>query len=646
LDSGDTIKIWKYIGKSFENNGFNESFPSKFDDAFRIKMGKTEFFNISKAIGSLNFIYNYYSLKIKASENDLELKKQALNVCKTVLTLENKYRLSFATESDKLRSASELIRWNKYAMALLFELNKFENVSREDAFSISERNKSIILLNTLKAQHAAAFGELPDSLVNEEKNLQKALSQIQKKLIETKDEQERASLLEKQNNLRTSSQNFKNKLEEKYPKYYGLKYSTSNVKTTEVQKSLPKDAMMIEYYIADSLIYIFTLTRNEIKILKEQIDPELLKNQIKTLRRSLSDYEYIKSSLIKSSIDFTESAAWFYEKLLSNALKSAVSTKHLIIIPDAELGHLPFEVFLTEKTKSTDFSKMAYLLNKYKISYNYSAALWLENLEQIKNKNNAKVFAAASLYSVTNDKLRAPKDREIDLFNIRNKLSDLPQARKEVEALEKLFYGKFLSGATAVESEFKEKASEYAVIHLAMHGLLNTQYPILSSLAFTENGDSTEDNFLQAYEVSNMKLNAQLVVLSACETGYGRFQQGEGVMSLARSFMYAGVPSLVVSLWQVNDASTAKIMQYFYKNLGSGLDKAEALRQAKLKYISENKENAAVMAHPAFWAAFVQLGDSRPIKLQQKTSTATIVLISFAILAGIFLSIIILRRKL
>ena len=117
-------------------------------------------------------------------------------------------------------------------------------------------------------------------------------------------------------------------------------------------------------------------------------------------------------------------------------------------------------------------------------------------------------------------------------------------------------------------------------------------------------------------------------------------------MSLARSFMYAGVPSLVVSLWQVNDASTAKIMQYFYKNLGSGLDKAEALRQAKLKYISENKENAAAMAHPAFWAAFVQLGDSRPVKLQQKTSTATIVLISFAIIAGIFLSIIILRRKL
>jgi len=141
-----------------------------------------------------------------------------------------------------------------------------------------------------------------------------------------------------------------------------------------------------------------------------------------------------------------------------------------------------------------------------------------------------------------------------------------------------------------------------------------------------------------------MSLKVQLVVLSACETGYGKFQQGEGVMSLARSFMYAGVPSMLVSMWQVNDASTSAIMQLFYKNLAKGMDKAEALQQAKLKYIRQVANNNA--AHPAYWASFVQLGDSRPIKIATKGNG---ILLWVAIAAGLLLIsgliLFILRRK-
>ena len=104
-------------------------------------------------------------------------------------------------------------------------------------------------------------------------------------------------------------------------------------------------------------------------------------------------------------------------------------------------------------------------------------------------------------------------------------------------------------------------------------------------------------------------------VLSACETGYGKFRQGEGVISLARSFMYAGVPSLVVSLWQVNDNSTSRIMRSFYEYLSNGLTKDAALRQAKLDYIEIAK---GVSAHPAFWLPFIQLGDNRPIEIGKK----------------------------
>jgi CHAT domain-containing protein len=106
-------------------------------------------------------------------------------------------------------------------------------------------------------------------------------------------------------------------------------------------------------------------------------------------------------------------------------------------------------------------------------------------------------------------------------------------------------------------------------------------------------------------------------VLSACETGYGKFKQGEGIMSLARSFMYAGVPSMLVSMWQVNDGSTSIIMGAFYNYLAQGIDKAEALQKAKLYYIDHAQ---GITGHPAFWAPFIQLGNSSPIQLQQQNS--------------------------
>ncbi len=646
LHSGDTVKMWFYIQKSFENNGFYTSFPAKFDDAFREKLENADFQNILKAISSLNAVYEYYNLGMQNSPNDNALKREALNVCKAVLYLEDRYRLSFASENDKLRIASELMRWNKRAMALSFDISKESKELLNDAFFVAESNKSIVLLNTLRSMRAKSFGDLPDSIMLREQLLQKEISLVEKQLIETKDEANKTALLEKKNSLKTESKAFTKVLEEKYPKYYKLKYSTSNTDLSSIQQHLPQNALMLEYYIADSLLYVFSLSRTEIKIIKEEINPDLLKSQIKKLRSSLSDYNYIKNESKAACEDFKESAFWFYEKTLAKILEAHKKTDHLIIIPDAELGHLPFEVFLTEKGNGSDYAKMPYLINKYKVSYNYSAALWVENLKQKKKKNNSMILAAAALYSSNSDSLRTLKSRGDNLSKIRKQLQDLPMATVEVKALEKLFDGKFLIGSSATESGFKQNAHKYAVIHLAMHGLMNAQYPILSSLAFTENTDSIEDNFLQAYEISNMNLNAELVVLSACETGYGSFQQGEGVMSLARSFMYAGVPSLVVTLWQVNDASTAKIMQLFYKNLSAGMDKAAALRQAKLSYIKESKAQSDFMAHPAFWAAFVQLGDSSPIKIKEKNNYSTIIWIAVTLLVIIvFFTMILVRRK-
>jgi CHAT domain-containing protein len=253
------------------------------------------------------------------------------------------------------------------------------------------------------------------------------------------------------------------------------------------------------------------------------------------------------------------------------------------------------------------------------------------------NKNNGQIFGIAANYASKLDNNKQSL-RSSTYQNLRNVLSPLPAARQDVATLSKNFSGYFAFDSLASEQEFKAKAGKFSIIHLAMHGLLDKKNPLLSSLAFTEDGDRVENNFLQAYEISKMKLNADLVVLSACETGFGKFEKGNGTASLARSFMYAGVPSLVVSLWQVNDASTSAIMQLFYKNLAKDMNKAAALRQAKLDYMAS--VNNPTAAHPAFWAAFVLIGDERPIAIATKGSRTMWYIVGsiglLAIIGGIF----------
>ena len=315
----------------------------------------------------------------------------------------------------------------------------------------------------------------------------------------------------------------------------------------------------------------------------------------------------------------TKYATWFYTNILQKALESkqAKGISQLTIVADGNLGHVPFELFLRERPEEcvVAYKDLAYLMNDYTINYSYSARLWLQNNQRKIYENNSQLLAFAASYPVLDSsvmKVRLPVD-----YVRRKGLSKLDAAEGEVGMLSDLYQGAFFNGLSANEANFKKVASDYGIVHLAMHGLMNPQIPMLSSLVFTENMDSVENNFLQAYEISRMDLKADMIVLSACETGYGKFTQGEGVMSLARSFMYAGTPSLIVSLWQVNDLSTSVIMRFFYENIASGLPKDEELRQAKIKYLQNTQ---GIAAHPAFWSPFIQLGNNTPVQLQKKTN--------------------------
>lgn len=517
---------------------------------------------------------------------------------------------------DKMALLEENAEIMKCGIQTALAMNDQDDSRLATIFGIMEQNKMLLLNDVLKSRKAQHFGFLPEALAEQEAILQRKSDELRRDLKVAGKGIRKDSIQAAINDNMLQMKQFQQKIKEAHPQYYQYKYAASVITPQAVQKILPAKAALIEYFITDSLLYCVRLTADKMNFFSIPLLKSQLEEQIDRLRRALSDYDFIKNQAEEAQALYTETAHWFYQNTLAPALQNTDGIEHLIIVADGMLGNLPFETFLTQPVAAgMSYAQMPYLVQQYRISYSYSATLLEEN-SRAPRSNNRQVLGMAASYSPL-QQTAAPQlaMRSASLRNLRASLSDLPSARQEVEHLQQHFAGEFLYDVQATEANFKRLAPQYGILHLAMHGILDAQQPILSSFAFTENEDSTEDNFLQAWEISHLKLNAELVVLSACETGYGKFQQGEGILSLARAFMYAGVPSMVVSQWEVNDASTAQIMQFFYKALATGMDKAQALRQAKLDYLANAKGMAA---HPAYWSAFIQLGDSRAIEPAEK----------------------------
>lgn len=570
-----------------------------------------------KVIPTLRLIYHLSKKQYKQNQQ-IHFLEQAYNALHTAMKLSHKIRNSFMDTQDKLnnlKQMSPLVSEAIETSTLLTQLKNKEYLS--EAFYFAEQNKSMLLLDALKGNRARAFGDLPDSLALLELDLQQKKSVLRKNKFEAQSSDIRAQVIEEENELNKKINQFLTAIKDKYPKYHALKYQNSTISITDLQASLDEESLLLQYFMADSMSYLFVLSPTNLELFNIPIPKDSIKRQIERLRNALSNYDYITNFPQKNQLEYTSTAFWFYNHLLKAPL-SKYKAENLVVIADGELGHLPFGVFLTAKASQNvvNYNTLPYLLRKYNISYDYSASLWMKNSRQLSPQNNHQILAFAPTYNQLTDSTTIVT-RSAYAHSIRSNLAPLPAAQDEITALEQIIEGRFLRDTLAHEAAFKTFASDYGILHLAMHGVLNNRLSMLSSLVFSETLDSLEDDLLQAYEIAHLNINADLVVLSACETGYGKYEQGEGIMSLARSFMYAGSSSLVVSLWQVNDEATHMIITNFYKNLIKGMCKDEALRVAKLDFVNNVTD---VSAHPAFWSAFIQIGNRKNIPAIQKYS--------------------------
>jgi CHAT domain-containing protein len=601
------------------------------------------------------YLYSLYERGLVLVE--MKNYKDALRITQHAVQLIDQLRNSIKTEGSKLfiqKKVMPIYELNLKINYHFYAQQSFGSTSNkqylEDAFRLMEKSKGLLLLDALKSEEARNFGNLPKEMLLEDRRLSREISRVEKALFEAQTGKKEALISKYQADLlalREESLKFQQSLETKYPRYFELKYKEKVASTKRLQSALAPNAQFIEYFVGTEHIYVFVATKQKTK-LYQIIKTAELDNQIVALRTALTNSQLIIENPKAAYYLFVKNAHAVYEAFLGDFLDS--TKKQLIIIPDGLLNYIPFETLLYAAPSLNDenihynFKILPYLLLKYTIHYNYSASLMLFGTKGADLDNNGKVLAFAPTYSY---KLPPnPTPDELRQASIRTKVKELPGAKFELNMLSQFFKGVFVSDSAATESRLKAEMQKarFSIIHLAMHGWVDNDRPEYSCLILTADRDTIEDNMLHAYEIPLLDINSDMVVLSACETGFGRYERGEGVVSLGRGFMLAGANSIAMTLWSINDQATAILMTHFYDKLSEHMPKDRALQEAKIAYINSAD---SITAHPFFWAGFVLIGDESAIKLRRQLSTGEYILYGAGIAGVIGAAILVfaLRRK-
>ena len=453
----------------------------------------------------------------------------------------------------------------------------------EDLFKFMEKDKYMLLFESLiKANLNNKIG-LPDSTIKRERELKVEMSRLEQKLaIESKKQAPKQDSLEIYNanllSLDRDLENLKREISVSFPGYYSIQYDSITRTIESVQQSLrDSNNLLIEYYWGKNTIYALGISASRVRVIKVQ-NNDVLNDHLQSYMQSL-----IENPDLKSRVDnyprFVQSAFWIYKQLVHPFIDEGINK--LILIPDGQLAFVPFESLITQQGYATvNYRDLDYLLKHYEVQYGHSSNLLFQDHQRIIKKPKVMAFGH----------------------------SDLAGSSKELSALDESVNASLYEGSEASETNFKKYAPNYNILHLAVHGEGDEESMLNSKLHFNTQENSQEDGELNVYELYNIDLKAQLAVLSACETGIGKQLAGEGVYSLSRAFAYAGCSSLIMSLWKTNDQSSAAIFKDFYQFLNSGASTDQALRIAKLNYLAAQDN---ISAHPSSWAALIPMGDSK-----------------------------------
>src|SRR5690349_20855618 len=526
-----------------------------------------------------------------------------------------------------------------------------------EAFRINEQSRARSLLDMLNETDATITEGVPaDLLKRKQENLdkQQEIADILTGVnISTEEIKKKPSELDADlEKLQAEYEEIENKIRTASPRYATL---TANKPLTlsEVQQNvLDVQTVLVEYALQTDDSYLFAASKTTVNLyklppranieklamdLRAQLIPSQLQRRIVGIdvadaNRGLG----IATSAPADVAPFVAPANALYKVVLQPA-EAMIGEKRLMVVADGALNYIPFEVLL-KSADSGDFSSLNYLVKTNEVIYAPSASV-VGAIKQQRTKSAGRAMLIIADPVFNSNDARAgkkpaatPSDAEVRGLGIQSAVADVggsapapnPQmeglplvrltgTRVEAEQISKLAKASGGQADVWLDLDANEDnldardLSKYRVIHVATHGLLNAERPQFTGVVLSLVGEKTHDGFVRTDEVFNLHLGSPLVMLSACETGLGKEKRGEGVMGLTRAFMYAGAPTVGVSLWSVADKSTADLMTDFYRRLLStneGTTSSSALRGAQLAMITGKKYSA-----PFYWAPFVLVGD-------------------------------------
>jgi CHAT domain-containing protein/tetratricopeptide (TPR) repeat protein len=515
---------------------------------------------------------------------DLLLAIRTLETCDTLIS---KLRQHISNESDKISLGAVADDVYAYGVRISMEAAAtavHKKGFREKAFYFSEKSKAAVLLGAISESNAKTFAGIPPHMLEQEKQIKAAIVLCVQQLAQKPDGATEKELRENFYALNRNYESFTASLEKEYPAYFNLKYNSASPSIAELQKLLNGHTLVISYFIDDKFnrLYIFEVTASGFAVEDHELAPDFERN-IKGFRNSL---------LFSEINTFRKSSYYLSKSLLPARIKSNITS--LVIIPAGRISTIPFEALLTsDGEKANGFDELPYLVNKYAVRYQFATQLMVSS--GAKNKISKQAVLLCAPVS----------------FNDRQGMPDLPGTESEIREIKNLFDQKQLPSLVMLQQDADEQRlksedlKQYGYLHFATHGIVDETSPELSRI-FLQTRSASEDGYLYAGEIYNLELDADLVTLSACETGLGKISKGEGVIGLSRALVYAGAKNCIVSFWKVSDESTALLMTSYYRSLlnQGAFDLRSTLQKVKLEMIRGRK-----FASPYFWAPFILIGN-------------------------------------
>lgn len=551
----------------------------------------------NESLASASSKYNVLDFLTKKALVLLELYKEENNLNYVNIALANLETADILIGILHNESFEEQSRfhWRKEASEVYLQAILCCEILGKDklAFAFAERNKALLLTESIIEN----VGKLnfPKEVLKKENTLKKKIFHIKNLLSKNKVLAERKKLEDQLFTTKLLHQNFLDSLQSIFPEYYSRESKTALFSLHSVQSQLDSNAVIV-YYIWNKgrdqfdALFGISVSREDVHTFKIT-DSKEVEKLVDTYKTTISK----PFETVQEQQQFNRVSHQLFNKLFpTERIKAQLKGKHVIIVSDNDLQNVSFEALVSNENTNE------YLIESSEISYAYSMSFLLHNKAIPRNATKNFIGFSPTTFQY-------------------NSLEPLSYTDSEVKTIEDIVGGKKVLNRDASKTSFIKESNDYKIIHLATHASAS-QNPWI---AFN-------DSTLEAHELYTFKNQAELVVLSACNTAIGEISEGEGVMSLARGFFYAGANTVVSTLWNANDKSTAYIMEQFYKNLKNGENKSTSLHKAKLAYI---KSHSLSDGSPYYWASFVLIGDYKGISIKDHNNFLIIgVILSFLLL--------------